>query len=177
MLLMSFYTPRIQTRLEAEELPSTVSASTDTYLPYGPNTSESASLSVTLLTSDARPKVIDNFFKKYNSPMQGLGETIVQASDRNGIPFGYLPAISGCESTFGKVLPQESYNAWGYGIYGGGVLRFKDWAEGIDRVTMGLKDNYFSKGLDTPEAIMHKYTPQSSGSWADCISQFLEELT
>ena len=126
--------------------------------------------------NDARALIVERFLKKYRSPFIGHGDYIVQAADKYNIPYTIVPAIAQCESNLGKVIPVGSNNAWGYGVYGETVTRFKDWKEGIDQVAKGLAKNYFSKGLDTPEKIMTKYTPSSNGSWAKCVSQFTEEL-
>ena len=80
------------------------------------------------------------------------------------------------ESNLGKTIPNDSYNAWGYGVYGGKVTKFNSWEEAIERVSRGLRRDYFDHGLDTPEKIMPKYTPPSDGSWAFCVNTFLQEL-
>lgn len=129
-----------------------------------------------IIAGDARSLLIENFFRAYHSPMQGLGSKIVQTADTYGLPFGLLPAIAQCEGNLGKVMPHGSFNTWGWAIYGERVHKFKSWDEAIEKVSSGLRKNYFDKGLNSPEEIMKKYTPSSNGSWADCVSQFLEEL-
>ncbi len=126
--------------------------------------------------NDARPALVDNFLAKYHSPFQGLGQFIVDSADKYRISYGLVPAIAQCESNVGKVVPHDSFNAWGYGIYGQKVLRFNNWFEAIERVSRGLREDYYDKGLDTPEKIMKKYTPPSNGSWAECVNSYLEEL-
>ena len=39
-----------------------------------------------------------------------------------------------------------------------------------------LKREYFDKGLNTPELIMKKYCPNSNGSWALGVQQFIDEM-
>lgn len=124
---------------------------------------------------DARAGLVDTFLKKYDSPFQGLGQFIVDTADKHKIPYSIVPAIAQCESNLGKVIPYESYNAWGYGVYGSSVMRFNNWFEAIERVSRGLKKDYYDRGLDTPEKIMKKYTPPSDGSWARCVTQFMKE--
>ncbi|MEK7566020.1 MAG: hypothetical protein AAB506_03170 [Patescibacteria group bacterium] len=129
-----------------------------------------------IIPADARAGIVDSFLKKYHSPFQGLGQFIVDTAIKYQIPYGLIPAIAQCESNVGKTIPNDSFNAWGYGVYGGSTLRFGSWFEAIERVSRGLREDYYDYGLNTPEKIMKKYTPGSNGSWARCVNQFLEEL-
>ncbi|MCL4397514.1 hypothetical protein M1403_00555 [Patescibacteria group bacterium] len=137
---------------------------------------EIASQKAKITVRDARADIIENFFKAYRSPMQGLGRDIVVAADRYQIPYGYLPAIAACEGALGQKIPTGSHNTWGWGIYGAKITFFPSWQYAIDAVAKGLKEDYFNKGLDTPEKIMPKYTPPSKGSWAVCVNNYLAEL-
>jgi hypothetical protein len=130
----------------------------------------------TVTLGDARARIIDQFFRRYHSPMEGLGEEIVAAADRNKLPYGLLPAIGQCEGNAGKVMPEGSFNTWGYGIYGSSVKRFKSWQDAIQAVSADLRANYFNRGLDTPAEIMTRYAPSSNGSWANCVDSYLLEL-
>lgn len=177
LILLTFYTSS-HALTEAEDFShqAVLGASTQNSLAFHPFSLPILQIIHTIIPGDSRAKLVDDFFKKYNSPMFGLGKEIVKAADKYHIPFGYLPAIGMCESQAGKVIPNDSNNAWGYGVFAGKVLRFKTWEEGIDRVSRGLRQDYFDHGLDTPEKIMPKYTPPSQGSWAFCARQFLGEL-
>lgn len=115
---------------------------------------------------DGRSANLQNFFRKYNSPLYDLADYIVYISDKYGFDYRLLPAIAMQESTLCKYIPENSFNCWGYGIYGNQVLRFSSYREAIETVARGIKNNYIDKGLTTPEAIMSKYTPSSPGSWA-----------
>lgn len=129
-----------------------------------------------VVTGDAAAELVEAFLIKYASPMAGLGEKIVAAARKYQIPFGLLPAIGQCEGNLGKSIPTESFNTWGYGIYGGQIVRFSNWQEAIDTVSKGIRTNYFDYGLTTPEKMMTKYAPPSNGSWAYCVNKFLREL-
>lgn len=132
-----------------------------------------------ITTDDARPVIIKNYLEGYNSPMtpyDGLGQLIVEVSDKYGFDFRLLVAIAQQESNLGKKSPPSSYNAWGWGVHSQGTLKFSSWEEGIETVALGIKESYIDKGYDTPEKIMAKYTPASSGSWAFGVNQFLEEM-
>ncbi|OGY27198.1 MAG: hypothetical protein A2864_01620 [Candidatus Woykebacteria bacterium RIFCSPHIGHO2_01_FULL_39_12] len=118
--------------------------------------------------ADARPVLIDRFLAKHNSPMIGQGETFVEIADQYGLDWKLLPAIAFQESSLGKKIPDGSYNPFGWAIYSGerSGAEFENWKHSIEIVARGLKTNYFSQGLTTPEKIMTKYTPNSNGSWA-----------
>ena len=85
-----------------------------------------------------------------------------------------VAAISGVESTFGKNLPSQSYNAYGWN---GGNFAFKDWEDGITTVSKTLKEKYVARGADTVSEISYIYCPPSSGSWAYKVNYFMQQIT
>lgn len=130
-------------------------------------------------SSDARPQIIDHFFKGHNAPLESFGKVFVETSDKYRLDFRLLPSIAMQESNGGKKVISDSYNPFGYGIYGGQVKKFASYEEAIERVGKGLREDYLDKGLDTPEKIMTKYTPSSvdlGGPWAEGVAFFMEEL-
>lgn len=127
-------------------------------------------------TNDARPIIIKKYLEKYQSPMTPYADLIVEVSDKYGLDWRLLVAIAQQESNLGKKAPSNSYNAWGWGIHSRGTLRFSGWEQGIETVAKGIKEKYLDKGYTTPEEIMSKYTPLSTGSWAFGVNQFIQEL-
>lgn len=172
LLFLTVHTTKKSAALSAAPL-ETININQN-YEPYLPQVLSASSARI--IAQDARPAIVDNFFKKYRSPMVGLGKDIVLSSDRYKIPYGYLPAIAQCEGNAGLAMPPDSYNTWGWAIYGELVTKFPNWQYAIDAVAKGLRREYFDLGLDTPEKIMPKYTPPSTGSWAFCVNKFLAEL-
>jgi len=87
-------------------------------------------------TTDARANKIDNIFRDYECPLEGLGEVFVREADKNNIPWYIVAAISFQESSCGKKIPyisgEPTYNAWGYGVWGDNVHSFKNWVQGIE---------------------------------------------
>ena len=126
--------------------------------------------------ADGRGLIVTNYLKRYNSPLLPHAEEIVSISDKYGLDWRLLVAIAQQESNLCKKIPKDSYNCWGYGIYGDLVTRFDSYPDGLDTVARGLKRNYLDRGLKTPEEIMAKYTPPSQGSWARGVNQFLEDI-
>ena len=68
-----------------------------------------------IIEKDVRSIAIENIFKKYNSPLLGLGATYVKYADKYGVDWKLLPSISGLESSFGQFLMPGSYNGYGWG--------------------------------------------------------------
>ncbi|MCX7956043.1 MAG: hypothetical protein N2593_03005 [Patescibacteria group bacterium] len=126
--------------------------------------------------SDARVMNLKSFFRKYNSPLYNHAEKIVEISDKYGLDYRLLPAIAMQESNLCKYIPENSYNCWGWGIYGSLVTKFSSYDEAIETVAKGLKTEYIDKGLITASAIMKKYTPPSKGSWAYGVNTFMKML-
>jgi len=132
-----------------------------------------------IYVADARELIIANYLSHYSSPLTPFSQEIISISDKYSLDFRLLVAIAQQESGLCKHIPVNSYNCWGFGIYGDKVTRFTSYSEGIETVAKGLKKNYIDKGLITPEAIMAKYTPPSlavGGSWAKGINQFLAAM-
>ncbi|MDA1317078.1 MAG: hypothetical protein O3B87_03575 [bacterium] len=125
---------------------------------------------------DKRVAILKSFFRKYDSPLYEHADFIVKVSDKNGLDYRLIPAIAMQESTACKFIPYNSYNCWGWGIYGSLVTRFDSYPEAIETVAAGLKKGYIDQGLTTPEEIMAKYTPSSNGSWAKGVGIVLGAL-
>ncbi len=126
--------------------------------------------------SDNRVANLKSFFRKYNSPLFDYADHIVAVSDKYKFDYRLLPAIAMQESNLCRFIPEDSYNCWGWGIYGTTVTKFDSYDEAIEIVGKGLKDNYLDNGLVTATAIMEKYTPSSQGSWARGVNTFLRML-
>jgi hypothetical protein len=128
---------------------------------------------------DARATLLRKFFSKYSSPLESHSDYVVLQADKYNIDYRLIPSIAMQESTGCKFIPDDSYNCWGYGIYGNNVLRFANYAEGVERVSRGLREDYYNHGLDTPQKIMRKYTPPSialGGPWAYGVEFFFNQI-
>jgi len=125
---------------------------------------------------DKRIAVLKAFLRQHDSPLYDHAEFIVKISDQNELDYRLLPAIAMQESTACKAIPVNSFNCWGWGIYGNTVTRFSSYEEAIETVAAGIKRNYVDTGLITPEDVMKKYTPSSNGSWANAVTYFFKVL-
>jgi len=126
---------------------------------------------------DARVEVIKGFFNQYKSPLGPFAQNVVNAADKYNIDFRLLPAIAMQESNLCKKAPKDSFNCWGFGIYGKKTTTFDDYGQAINTVSKTLARDYTNKGLKTPEQIMSKYTPSSDGTWANSVNHFMGTLS
>jgi len=136
----------------------------------------SGTLRTNIVEEDARITIVRDFFRKYNSDLLPYATDVISAADKYGLDYRLIPAIAMQESNLCKKAPKNSYNCWGFGIYGKKVTRFENYQEGINTVTKTLARQYKANGLETPEQIMGKYTPGSNGSWADSVNHFMDQL-
>ena len=119
---------------------------------------------------------LEEFFDKYNSPLKSHSQDFVDTAEKYGLDYKLLPAIACMESSCGKNLIQESYNPFGWGIYGNQAIYFKDYTEAIDTVGKGISENYVAKGYDTPEEIAPIYTPPNHVKWLSGVRFFINEI-
>lgn len=136
----------------------------------------SGSLKTTINAQDARLASVRVFFQRYNPALIPYAINIVESADKYGLDYRLLPAIGMQESNLCKKFPKNSYNCWGFGIYGTKVTRFDNYKDAIETVSKTLAKKYKAIGLETPEQIMTKYTPGSNGSWADGVNHFMDQL-
>ncbi len=119
-------------------------------------------------------KAIKAVMDRYNSPMAESLEGFMNTCVKYDLNCYLLPSIAVLESTFGKFIYPNSYNAFGWG---GGYIMFKSWDEGIDAVGKGLRENYINKGAASIEQIGKIYS--ESPTWSPRIriiqSQFEKE--
>jgi len=123
---------------------------------------------------DYRLTILKKYLSQFNSPLIDHAQDFLDASDSYSVDWRLVPAIAGVESTFGKRIPGDSYNGWGWGVYGDKVLRFTSWRQAIFAVTKGLKQNYLDQGLTNPFSINKKYA--SDPEWGQTVTYFLNDL-
>ncbi len=125
--------------------------------------------------NDYRVRALRDYLNQYDSPLAPYAQKLVGEADANGIDWKLLAAISGVESTFAQAIPNNSYNAWGWGIYGDQTKRFGSWDEAISTISKGLKENYINKlGTDDVYSIGRIYA--ASPTWAQRVDRFMEKI-
>lgn len=126
-------------------------------------------------TPDTRIKILEEFLQKYNSPLISNASDFVEIADKYELDWKLVAAISGVESTFGQQIPYNSFNGWGWGIYGNNIIRFSSWKEGIETVSEGLRTNYIDKwGAQDVWEIGRIYA--SSPTWAQRVNYFMSKI-
>lgn len=121
---------------------------------------------------DQRVRNLRNYLRYNNSPLEDYSSDFVRLADKYNIDWRLVPAITGVESTFGKFIPQGSYNAYGWA---NGNYYFTSWPESIEIVTKTLRENYFNRGADTVEEIAPIYAPPSQ-TWASKVRFFIGSI-
>ncbi len=121
---------------------------------------------------DLRVKRLENFLKKYQSPLTPYAKDFIKAADKYEIDWRLVPAITGVESTFGKRIPAKSYNAYGWA---NGNYKFSSWEESIEEVTKALREKYYNRGAKNIYQIAKRYAPPSN-TWAWKVEFFMEKI-
>ena len=63
---------------------------------------------------DYRVFTLRKFFAQHKSSLTPYSEDFIKTADYYDLDYRMVPAISGVESTFGKRIPPNSYNAYGW---------------------------------------------------------------
>lgn len=121
---------------------------------------------------DPRVEKLGLFLEFYDSPLADYASNFIESADKYQLDWRLVPAITGVESTFGKHIPYNSYNAYGWN---NGVYQFESWEDSIEHVSKTLKEKYVDRGLDTPAKIAPVYAPPSS-TWAGKVAFFIKRL-
>jgi len=129
-------------------------------------------LKSTDIQPDMRVQKLEAFLSKYNSPLAPYAQDFITLADQYQIDWKLVPAITGVESTFGKQIPYNSYNAYGWA---NGNYAFKSWEDSIAIVTKALKEKYYNRGLNNPYKIGPVYAPPSP-FWGGKVNHFMDEI-
>lgn len=153
---------------------SPISFANDFYVSLPSNPSL---ISYQIKTEDSRCFLVENYLKKYRSPLLPFSKLICETADKYDLDYRLLLAIAQQESNLCKSSPPDWHNCWGWGIHSKGIKKYSSYEEAIEDVSLGIKNNYCNKGYcDDPCMMMRKYTPRSNGSWCFGVKQFLKEI-
>jgi len=125
---------------------------------------------------DIRVNVLKKFLQSYNSPLADHAAYLVDIADRWGLDYALIPAISMQESGGCKVIPENSYNCWGFGIYGSTITRFASYDEAAAAVAKTIKETYIKHGLVNPTLLENIWAPQSTGQWSYAVNYFIGKI-
>ena len=114
---------------------------------------------------------IRKVLQKWQSPLVDSVDDFITACNKYNLDCYLLPSITGIESSFGKHIYPNSNNPFGWGR---GLIMFEDWAEAIDTVGKGLRENYYNKGAETIEDVGRIYC--EGNTWAGKVRFFMNEF-
>lgn len=120
---------------------------------------------------DYRVNVLTKYLSGHNSPLADYAGLFIYKADENGIDWRLIPAITGVESTFGKNIPINSYNAYGWA---NGRYRFESWEDSIEVVSKALREKYIDRGANTLPKIARRYAVSLSWEWK--VRYFMNEI-
>lgn len=133
-------------------------------------------VSSSITPQDDRVQILRDYLEKRNSPLAPNARTFIEQADKYNLDWRLVAAISGLESGFGKQIPVNSYNGWGWGIYGNNVKYFSSWDEAIETISQGLRENYINKmGTDNIYSIGRIYA--ASPTWAVRVEHFMMDIS
>ena len=121
---------------------------------------------------DYRVFILKNFLLEHNSPLSDYADEFVDAADKYDLDWRLVTAIAGVESTFGKRIPFNSYNAYGWA---NGAYYFDSWEDSIEVVSKTLREKYYDKGAENIYQIARRYAPPSS-TWAGKVLFFMQRI-
>jgi hypothetical protein len=132
-------------------------------------------------TAPVSAATLDQYLESKASPIAGNGAALMRAGLRYNVDPRLVVAIAGAESYFG-VQTCAAHNAWGWGCPSNPFV-FRSWAEGIDTIARGLRENYLDGGRTSVDAIHAKYAPVGVSNdpdnlnyaWSNNVSHFLQE--
>lgn len=135
-----------------------------------------AQLTFGQIARDERVDTLRGYLASHNSPLVPESAHFVAEADRLGLDWKLVAAIAGTESTFGKHVPGDSYNAWGWGIPTGAQsgIAFTSWKQGITTVSEGLAGRYIARGAVTMDEIGRIYA--ASPRWAGNVRFFMNRI-
>lgn len=119
-----------------------------------------------------RAHTLKNYLESHNSPLADHSEDFIEYADTYGLDWRMVPAISGVESTFGKRIPKNSYNAYGWA---NGEYKFSSWEDSIEHVSKTLRTKYINKGATSISKIARRYAPPST-TWGSKVKFFMNRI-
>lgn len=125
---------------------------------------------------DFRTIALKKFLTDQNSPLVDHIDRLIREADKNGIDYALIPSIAMQESQGCLKIPDNSYNCWGFGIYGNTVTRFDSYDSAIAQVAKTIRETYIKKGLTNPTLLEDRWAPQSRGVWSYSVNYFISKL-
>lgn len=129
--------------------------------------------SVSQNSFDFRVFELESYLSLWNSPLESYARTFVGKADNYSLDWRLVPAITGVESAFGKRIPLDSFNAYGWA---NGAYSFESWDESIEVVAKTLREKYYDRGAEDINQIARRYAPPST-TWAGNVKIFMTKIS
>ena len=117
---------------------------------------------------------IDNVL---NSTLDGYGKTIASLAIEKGVDPVVAASIilveTGCKWTCSSLV-RNANNVGGMKASSGKYVKFETLDAGLEAFINNLANNYYAKGLTTPEAINTKYA--ANPNWHDNVYYYVEAI-
>lgn len=122
---------------------------------------------------DHRIAQMNKVLVAYKSPMAGLEKTLIATAEKYNLDWTLLAAIAGTESSFGKRMPANCINPYGWGVYGANKICFNSLEDSIEGVAAGLAKKYNIASIDS---IAHTYNKVSTLAWISHTTFFMDKI-
>jgi len=121
--------------------------------------------------------VIDLFFAKHNSPLEGLGIVFYDTAVKYGLPVYLFPAVSMAESSGGKHYDYDTNNFMGWGR---GSIKFESKADCIETIgykvsTLSYYRDFMANTEDIGEFSLSYNEPEAQ-RYNKTIRKFMDEI-
>ena len=121
-------------------------------------------------------QLVNKLNKSLRSSLSGTGNLYANYALQNGVDPYLAVAITlhetGCKWSCSSAV--KNHNNVGGMRSGGSLIHFDSLEAGIKAFIVNLKENYYDKGLNTPELMNKKYA--ASPSWASKINNYINQI-
>lgn len=128
---------------------------------------------INVVAFDDRAIKMKVVLEKYNSPMVGYEDKLISIAENAGLDWTLMAAIAGTESSFGKRMPYQCINPYGWGIYGDNKLCFESFEKAASAVAEGLSKKYNTASIET---IARTYNKVSTEGWISHTKFFMNKI-
>lgn len=135
---------------------------------------------ITSRNIDFRAVVLNKFFERNKSPLQGYGENFIQACEKYNAPSDCttIPAIAFVETHMCKSpLSDAQKNCWGYGGSGENRIWFGSYEQSIDTITKNLMQYYGEENLQDPKKMQYYYCGSHCDNWGDAVNSVRNDIS
>lgn len=124
---------------------------------------------------DHRSQMLREYLETHDSPLASEADAFVSIADKYELDWKLLASIAGLESSYGKRLPYNSHNAWGWGYNNGTVKHFDTWEDAIEEISKGLRERYL-RDIEYSDPYIIGPTYAASPTWAQRVTYIMGSI-